>query len=194
MAKLSKSFYLRSANDCAKDFLGKHLVYNSPKGTVSGMINDVEAYPAFVDKVSHGNKKTKRTQVLYEEGGKVYVYLIYGLYHQFAIVVNKKDVPEVVFIRSIIPERGIKIMQKNFGKIVKHPNELTNSPGKLCKSLGINLTLYGTDITGNTIYLNDGNTQIKSEEIVSTKRIGINEKLEGNQNKLRFYFKNQFND
>ena len=53
--------------DIVKEFLGKYLVYNSPKGRVAGKIIDVEAYPAYIDDVSHGNKKTKRTQIMYNQ-------------------------------------------------------------------------------------------------------------------------------
>ena len=89
MYKLAKEFYLRSARDSVKDFLGKYLVYESENGKISGLITDVEAYPAFVDEVSHGNRRTNRTKVMYKEGGYVYVYKVYGIHTQFAVVVNK---------------------------------------------------------------------------------------------------------
>jgi DNA-3-methyladenine glycosylase len=68
MSKLNKSFYQNSAVVLAPQFLGKYLVFNSPNGKVSGMIVDVEAYPAN-DFVSHGRVRTKRTEVMYQEGG-----------------------------------------------------------------------------------------------------------------------------
>ena len=105
MNKLDKTFYNQPALKIAKEFLGKYLVYCSPKGKLSGKIVDVEAYPAFIDEVSHGNKRTKRTQVIYEEGGRAYVYLIYGMHHQFAVVVNKKDM--TVTKRNITLQEGI---------------------------------------------------------------------------------------
>jgi len=147
--KLQRNFYLKPALDVAKDFLGKKLIYNSKKGIVSGMISDVEAYPAFIDDVSHGNKRTPRTEVLYREGGFAYVYLIYGIHHQFAVVVNNKEIPEVIFIRAVIPEKGIDIMKENYGKHVTKITDLTKSPGNLCKSFGITLDLYGEDLTGD---------------------------------------------
>ena len=134
MPKLPKSFYQRPALDIAKEFLGKFLVYNSPQGKLSGQIIDVEAYPAYSDNVSHGNKRTKRTEVMYKDGGYAYVYLIYGIYHQFAVVVNGKDLPEVVFIRAVTPTEGIEIMKGNYGRSIKKTTDLTKSPGNLCKS------------------------------------------------------------
>jgi DNA-3-methyladenine glycosylase len=184
--KLLRSFYLQSAIKIAPEFLGKYLVYNSPKGKVSGKIVDVEAYPAFTDNVSHGNKRTKRTEVMYKQGGYIYVYLIYGIHRQFAVVVNKVDIPEVVFIRAVIPLEGIDIMKINFNKSVKNDIELTKSPGNLCKSFGIDLSLYGTDLTSNLIYIEDRGDVINPQSIISDRRVGINTSLQGSQHKLRF--------
>jgi len=183
--KIERSFYLRPALDVVKEFLGKRLVYNSEKGKVSGIISDVEAYPAFVDEISHGNKRTPRTEVLYKEGGYAYVYLIYGLYHQFAVVVNKKDIPDVVFIRAVIPDEGIEIMRENFGKAITKVSDLTKSPGNLCKSFGITLSLYGEDLTGDKLYLEDTGNLYST--IKSAKRVGINSKLKGNKNPYRYF-------
>lgn len=186
MLKLGKSFYQKSAEKIAKDFLGKYLVFNSPKGRVSGKIIEVEAYPAFKDNVSHGNKKTERTKVMYKEGGYVYVYLVYGMHHQFAVVVNKKGIPEVVFVRALIPTEGIDIMKRNFKKPVKKTEEFTKSPGNLCKSFGITLDLYGEDLTKDKLFIEDRGETVDKKEIVETLRVGISKKLKGYNKKLRY--------
>ncbi|MBU0534913.1 DNA-3-methyladenine glycosylase [Patescibacteria group bacterium] len=182
--KIEKSFYLKPALDVAKEFLGKKLVYNSEKGLVSGIISEVEAYPAFIDDVSHGNRRTPRTEIMYKEGGYAYVYLIYGLHYQLAVVVNKKDIPDVVFIRAVIPKDGIEIMRLNFDKGVKKVSDLTKSPGNLCKSFGITLSLYGEDLTGDKLYLENAGDLHSS--IKSAKRVGINSRLKGNKNPYRY--------
>src|SRR4051794_14404321 len=89
--RVGGEFYLRPAVDCAIEFLGKVLVRRTAGGRVAGVIRDVEAYPAFVDEVHHGNKRTSRTAVMWEAGGVAYVYLVYGMWHQFAAVVNRAD-------------------------------------------------------------------------------------------------------
>lgn len=185
--KLPKSFYQQSTLDIVKQFLGKYLVYNSPKGKISGKIIDVEAYPAFTDDVSHSNKRTKRTEVCYQEGGYVYIYLIYGIHHQFAVVVNKKDTPDVVFIRGVIPDEGIETMRENFGRPAKQDEDLTKTPGNFCKSFGIDMNLYGDDLTGDTIWLEDRGEQINENQIKTDTRVGIQESIEGSKNKFRFY-------
>ena len=189
MKKLPKSFYQQPAIHIAKDFLGKYLVFNSAKGKVSGKIIDVEAYPAFSDKVSHGNKRTTRTEVMYHEGGYAYVYIIYGTHHQFAVVVNKESIPEVVFIRAVTPDEGVKVMKENFGKKVKNVRELTKSPGNLCKSFGVNMSLYGEDLTGDQIFIEDRGMVVEPKDISYGKRVGVNNILEGSEQKLRFFLK-----
>lgn len=186
MNKLPKSFYQSPAESIAREFLGKYLVHNTAKGKMAGKIVEVEAYPAFSDNVSHGNKRTKRTEIMYKEGGFAYVYLIHGVHYQFAVTVNKKHIPEVVFIRALLPTDGIDIMKENFGKEVICPCRLTESPGKLCKSMGITLENYGENLTGDKLYIEDRGEKINPKSIKELLRVGISEKLEGYERELRF--------
>lgn len=50
--------------------------------------------------------------------------------------------------------------------------------------MGIDKTLYGADLTGKTIYVEDKGEA--TGRIISTNRIGINE---GKEKKWRFYLK-----
>ncbi|MDP2874439.1 MAG: DNA-3-methyladenine glycosylase [bacterium] len=188
--KLPKSFYQGSAVELAPKFLGKFLVHKTAQGVISGMITDVEAYPAFVDKVSHGNKRTKRTEVMYRNGGYGYVYKIYGIHYQFAVVVNQKDIPEVVFIRAVKPEEGIDIMRKNFGKEVDAAT-LTKSPGNLCKSFGITENLYGADLTDDTLWLEDRNVVVDGKDIMTDRRVGVSRDLQGSEEQFRYFLRTQ---
>jgi len=184
---LQKDFFQKPALEIATDFLGKTLVHITLDGRVSGIITDVEAYPAKIDEVSHGNKKTKRTEVMYREGGYAYVYLIYGIHHQFAVVVNKQDIPEVVFIRAVKPQEGIEIMEKNFSKPVKKNQDLTKSPGNLCKSFGITLDLYGEPIPGEKIWIEDTENSLDQKKIKAAERVGIRNELKGSNRKYRYF-------
>ncbi|MEW6610742.1 MAG: DNA-3-methyladenine glycosylase [Patescibacteria group bacterium] len=186
--RLPKSFYQGSALTLAPKLLGKYLVHKTHKGIISGMITDVEAYPAHIDEVSHGNKRTKRTEVMYHEGGHAYVYKIYGMHYQFAVVVNRKDIPEVVFIRAVKPEEGIEFMRKNFCKNVDL-RILTKSPGNVCKSFGITTHHYGVDLTDSTLWLEDRGVVVRKKDIIAARRVGINAKIKGSGKKLRFYLR-----
>ena len=98
--RLEREFYLAPAMEVVTTFLGKVLVHHSSLGRLSGVICDVEA---FTGGVHHGNKRTRRSEVMWQAGGRAYVYLIYGMWNQFAVVVNTEGVPDVVFIRAIAP-------------------------------------------------------------------------------------------
>lgn len=186
MTKLTRKFYQRSAIELAPKFLGKFLVYKTPKGVISGMIVEVEAYPAFVDDVSHGNKRTPRTEIMYSAGGYAYVYLIYGIHHQFAVVVNKVNIPEVVFVRAVKAAQGVELLRKNFGREMP-ASKLTGSPGSLCKSFGITLSLYGEDLTrGKRLFIEDRGVSFDKEKVILDERVGIRRDLEGGRRKLRF--------
>src|SRR5438552_2159101 len=111
MKKLPLSFYLR--NDVlkiAKELLGKVLVTNWDNEFTSGRIVETEAYAGETDKASHASKgRTARTDVMFNEGGKAYVYLCYGVHQMFNIVTNKEGVPDAVLIRAVEPIDGIDI-------------------------------------------------------------------------------------
>jgi len=188
MRKLDKAFYLKSALDSVTDFLGKALVHNTPQGRISGIVYEVEAYPAFSDQVHHGNKKTPRTEVMWREGGYAYVYVIYGVWYQFAVVVNKENIPDVVFIRGAIPLEGKNIMKRQWDKDMQE-EELSNSPGKLCKSFLITKKQYGVDLTGDELFFEDWDVKIPNEAIQTGKRVGISSIHEGFDKPLRYFVK-----
>lgn len=184
--KLARDFYLRPASDCATDFLGKVLVRQTRAGRVAGVIRDVEAYPAFTDAVHHGNKKTPRTSVMWEAGGVAYVYLIYGQWHQFAAVVNRADVPDVIFIRGATPVEGVEAMTAEWDK-PRGADQLANSPGKLCRSFQITKDLYGADLTGADLFLEDWGISVDPAQVRAAERVGISSRRDGHDSPLRYY-------
>lgn len=182
---LERDFYQRPATDCVTDFLGKVLVRRTSAGRIAGVIRDVEAYPAFTDDVHHGNTRTPRTTVLWEAGGVAYVYLTYGKWHQFAAVVNRADVPDVVFIRGVVPVEGTELMAAQWDK-PRRVNQLANSPGKLCQSFQITKSLYGADLSGNELSLEDWGITVDPAAIRTTERVGINPRHAGHDTPLRY--------
>jgi DNA-3-methyladenine glycosylase len=55
-----------------------------------------------------------------------------------------------------------------------HLGKLASGPGKLCRYLKLDKSFYGEDLTrSRRIYLEDRGVRIKSSQIISTKRIGI---------------------
>ena len=186
--KLPRSFYLRPTITVAKDLLGKYLVRSYKSKPLVGMIVEVEAYLGDKDPASHAYRgKTKRNEVMFKEGGHLYVYFTYGMHFCSNVVTEEEGIGHAVLLRALEPVQGIEVMRKNrgFDSSGKNDKNLTNGPAKLCQALGIGRNENGTDLLGDDIFIADGMT-IKKSQIVSSTRIGI---TNGKEKKLRFYLK-----
>lgn len=155
------------------------------------MIVETEAYAGITDKASHayGNRKTARTEVMFREGGIAYIYLCYGIHHLFNVVTNIEGVPHAALIRGIEPLEGIEYMLERRNKI-KIDYSLGNGPGSLSKSMGIHSGLSGLSLSENTIWIEDRNTPISAENILSSPRVGVGYAQEDALLPYRFRVKN----
>lgn len=169
--KLSKSFYTRDdVVEVARDLLGKYLCTDIDGVFTSGKIVETEAYNGRMDKACHAFlKRTKRTEIMYQEGGIAYVYLCYGIHHLFNIVTNVEGLADAVLVRALEPMEGVEAMQQRRGSKVPY-KKLTAGPGTLSQALGIHKGLLGTDLAGNKIWLAEG---AQALEIETDVRIGI---------------------
>ncbi len=166
--RLNSDFFKENAVDLAPKLLGKTIVRRMENGSFERfIIVDVEAYCGESDLACHASKgRTKRTEVMYHEGGKVYVYLIYGMYWMLNFVCGKKNDPQAILIRGL---KGI------------------SGPGRVGKTLMLNKSFYGENLsTSERLWLED--RQLKIPKINISKRIGIEYSGEIWSNKLyRFY-------
>jgi DNA-3-methyladenine glycosylase len=173
--KLDRDFYIRpSVTAIARDLLGKFLYTNVGGKITAGMITETEAYEGIIDRASHAwnNRRTKRTEVMYAEGGVAYVYLCYGIHHLFNVVTNIRDVPHAVLLRGIKPFEGLEIMESRMGKAYPG-NGFFDGPGKAAKALGIRVTDSGKSLLGNEIWIEDRGISVDHERIQIGPRIGI---------------------
>ena len=144
---LSRKFYLRDSVTVSRELLGKIIIKKERNKLLTAKIVETEAYIGLTDPGSHAYKKfTERNKVMYEAGGKVYVYFIYGNYYCFNIVNGLKGEGNATLIRAAEPLEGIEIMKKYRGE-VRNIYELTNGPSKLCMAMNIDKTFYGEDVT-----------------------------------------------
>ena len=155
------------------------------------MIVEVEAYLGATDKACHSynNKRTKRTEAMFESGGISYVYLCYGMHYLFNVVVGEKNNPCAILIRAIEPIDGIKVMLKrrNFAKL---KNNLTNGPGKLTQSLGITNRANQKSLIDTLVWIENQNIKIMKKDILSSSRIGVDYAGQDAKLPYRFYIKN----
>lgn len=151
--RLLREFFVRDVLEVAPDMVGKRMVVKLESGSYGRfMITEVEAYRGTEDLACHASKgRTSRTEIMFHEGGKLYIYLIYGMYWMMNVVTERVNNPQAILIRGV---------------------ENINGPGKITKSLGIDRTFYGEDVTiSGRIWFED--TGI-SPLIKTGERIGVN--------------------
>ena len=187
---IEKDFYLRNdVVQIGQDLLGTVLHTRIDNKITAGIIVETEAYCGSIDRASHAypDKLTNRNKIMFETGGKAYIYLIYGIHYLFNIVTNKSNSPDAVLIRAIEPISGMDVMMKRRGK--NSIERITSGPGNLSKAMGIDKSFYGEDLTGNRVWLEYAPNIIKNMEITKTTRIGVD--YAGDDAKLpwRFYVK-----
>lgn len=193
MNKISLSFYQqKDAVALSRLLIGKYLfTCLEPENVVTGgMIVETEAYQGPEDRASHAynNRRTKRTETMFAEGGTSYVYLCYGLHCLFNIVTNEKEIPHAILIRAIQPEVGIEVMLKRRNK-EKLSSGLTKGPGTVCQALGINRVHNGLILDGEKIWLEDRGIIIPENQIQASPRIGIDYAKEDALKPWRFTLK-----
>lgn len=192
MKKLPLSFFDRTdVVAVAKELIGKIVCTNFDGVFTSGRIVESEAYVAYVDKASHafGGRRTNKNEHMYEEPGKTYVYICYGMHQMLNIVTNKKDIPDAVLIRALEPIEGIETMLRRTGKLQLDAT-LTKGPGNVGKALGITKLHSALSLVEDAVYLyEDKNSIIPEETIGTSKRIGVESAGADGLLPYRFYLK-----
>ena len=186
MEPLSIDFFKLPTLELAKNLLGCLLVKETNEGIASGYIVETEAYIGPGDRASHsfGNRRTKRTEIMFGEAGHVYTFVTHT--HTLVNVVSgPAEQPEGILIRAIEPVEGIELMRERRGiDNLKNVKNLTNGPGKLTKALGINMDDYGRHFTKPPLYITSGKIP---EAISKGPRIGIDNTGEAKDYPWRFW-------
>ena len=152
MNRLNAAFYQQDAVTVAEKLLGKILIRVFDDGTtLHYRITETEAYLGEEDKACHANKgRTARTDIMYSDGGKIYVYLIYGMYWMLNVVTGTENHPQAVLIRGI--------------------NRIIGS-GKVGRELKIGKRFYGEDLLiSNRIWIENAPDEL---DFSTAPRIGI---------------------
>lgn len=189
---ISSDIYLKDPFEVAKKhLLGAYLCSDIGGVFTAGKITELEVYLGACDKACHAypNKKTFRNQIMFANGGCAYVFFVYGMHHQFNVVVSPQNEANAILIRSLEPVEGINFMIKR--RNTDNIKNLTTGPGKLCQALGINTQEH------NGLYLQQAPLWIakgeKVRDIIASPRIGIDYAEEYKDKPWRFYIKdNQF--
>jgi DNA-3-methyladenine glycosylase len=182
---LSADFYLRPTLEVAKDLLGKIFVRKQSGLELAGKIVEVEAYHQDGDEASHSYKgRTARNALMFDAGGRLYVYFIYGMHFCMNVTTEKDGIGAAVLIRGIEPVHGIEDMRKRRGPDISFL-QLTNGPAKCCQAFGIGRSHNGASLCGPEICILEAPSVIDADIGVSS-RIGI---TSGRKLEWRFFVK-----
>ena len=183
--KLKRQFFQRPTLEVARNLIGKVLVRRVRGRNLAGKIVETEAYVGPHDLACHASKgKTSRTSMMFEKGGCAYVYMIYGFYFCLNAVTEAEDYPAAVLIRAVEPLDHLNVMRK-FRKYPDRDTNIASGPGKLCMAMGIDKTLNGEDLTGDTLWIEDRRLEVG--RIVVSPRIGVDYAGEYRDKPWRFY-------
>lgn len=191
---LPRQFYLDDdVVKLSKKLLGKVLITNFEKMTTSGLITETEAYRGPEDRGSHAydNRRTNRTEVMFQEGGRSYIYLCYGIHHLFNVVTNVEGIPHAVLIRALFPLEGTEVMACRRKKSANFKN-LTQGPGSVTQALGVTTQYNGLELTSPPIWIEDRGISIPSDVIEQNSRVGIDYAGEDAQLPWRFTIMNNY--
>ncbi len=150
--RLPANFFCRDTPTVARELLGKTLVRVFDSGeTRCYRITETEAYCGQEDLACHASKGlTKRTQVMFGPGGRIYVYLIYGQYWLLNFVTGQAGDGSAVLIRGL---RGF------------------DGPGRVGRELQLNRSFYGEDLAlSSRLWLEDAAPVL---DLKASPRVGI---------------------
>ena len=183
MKPMPPTFFQKPTIELAKALLGCLLVKETEEGITSGYIVETEAYMGPEDRAAHsfGNRRTKRTEIMFGDAGKVYTYQMHT--HTLVNVVSGPiEIPQAVLIRAVEPHSGLDLMHQRRG--TDNLTNLTNGPGKLAKAFGITMEDYGHSFSKPPLFIALGKTPT---DISVGPRIGIENTGEAKDYPLRFY-------
>ena len=170
--RLDNDFYKKDALTAARELVGKIICKKSENGEILRMrIIETECYLGEGDTACHASRgMTERNSPLWLEGGYTYVYLCYGMYNMFNVIMGESGEPQGVLVRGVEGYAG---------------------PGKFTEFCSIDRSFNKIDMkTSNVLWIEDDGT---IPELVSSPRVGINYAEKADRDRLwrftdkRFY-------
>lgn len=183
MKPIEPSFFHQPTLELARDLIGKYIVHEHESGLLIGKIVETEAYMGAEDQAAHsfGNRRTKRTEVMFGEPGHIYTYQMHT-HTLINVVAAPLGIPQAILIRAVEPVEGLEQMKENRRDLPM--KQWTNGPGKLTKAMAITMEYYGHHWSKKPLYMTEGE---KAISISTGPRIGIDNSGEAVHYPYRFW-------
>lgn len=153
--------------DHARGLLGRTLHGHG----VSARITEVEAYGGVLDPASHAFTRTPRSEIMFGEPWRLYVYRSYGMHFCANIVTGPTETASAVLIRAGEVIEGIELARERRGELVPDP-ALARGPGNFAKALGLSLEDLGTDLLSSEA-VRLGAARPSEQHIREGPRVGV---------------------
>jgi DNA-3-methyladenine glycosylase len=188
--KLPSKFYLHDTVSVARALLGCVVWRRVRNRLYAARLVEVEAYLGANDMASHARRglRSERNASMYLEGGHAYVYLSYGMHWCMNVVTQEADIAEAVLLRAGQPLLGIEAMWKRRPG-ARRERDLMSGPGKFCAAMMIDDKLDGEPLDGNRLFITEGDTDVREEEIAVSPRIGVEGAVGAAHWPLRFFLR-----
>lgn len=165
-----RSLLLAPSFEFAPLLLGSILTVDSPEGSVSVRITEVEAYHGSEDPGSHAFRgKTNRNAVMFGEPGHLYTYFTYGLHTCANVVCGPEGQASGCLLRAGEVVDGIELARSR-RETSRVDRDLARGPARLTVAAGIKLADGGADLAASRIRLELGG---ESPEVATGPRTGV---------------------
>jgi DNA-3-methyladenine glycosylase len=167
---LDRSLLLPPSFEVAPLLLGSILTADSPEGSVSLRITEVEAYHGSADPGSHAFRgKTNRNAVMFGEPGHLYTYFTYGMHTCANVVCAPEGQASGLLLRAGEIVDGIELARARRATS-RTDADLARGPARLTVALGITLADGGADLAASRIRLELGTGVV---DVATGPRTGV---------------------
>lgn len=159
--RIDRPFFARDAELVAHELIGQTICRRTKDDEVLRYrITTLEIYCGTQDQACHASKgRTPRTEVMFEPGGVLYVYLIYGIHWMLNFVCGAQESPQAILICGLQEiESGRRI----------------DGSGRVGRELCIERSFYGEDLGLSERIWIRADRSTDGVEIGYSPRVGIN--------------------
>jgi DNA-3-methyladenine glycosylase len=178
LEEFPRSFFWLDTAQVARKVIGSWLARRYQDQWYGARIVETEAYLGSPDAAAHSwrGRRTPRVEPMYQDGGHLYVFFVYGMHYCANLVTQPAGIAEAVLLRAAEGPEG-------------SPVKLLSGPGRLCAALGITAASSGLDLlSGGDLRVFRGRAQ--KPNIGVSKRIGVDYAGEAADWPLRFFDRN----
>jgi DNA-3-methyladenine glycosylase len=155
-----REFFRLDTAHIAREILGAWFARRYRNQWYGARIVETEAYLGNMDAAAHSRRgrRTPRVEPMYQDGGHLYVFFVYGMHSCANVVTRPEGIAEAVLLRAAEGPEGA-------------PAKLLSGPGRLCAALGINTESSGYDL------LSGGDLRLFRHERMDDARIGVSKRI-----------------